>query len=230
VNHLTLSDGISADAIFGDWLKIFGRAITAQDYDCLEGMFSQECYLRDLLALTWDFRFFEGRSDIRAALQATLPGLGLRNFRVAADRSGPLFVRRSGKKLVEGYFQFDSAFGVCDGFVRLQVGEGQAAAGIWHLVTVLNHIHDHGEKIGRDRPTGDRYSRITSSMSWREERIEQQAFADRDPEVLIIGAGQSGLMLAARLKQMGVDVLVVEKTERIGDEWRHRYNNLTLHN
>ena len=29
---------------------------------------------------------------------------------------------------------------------------------------------------------------------------------------------------------MGVDTLVVEKSARVGDVWRHRYNNLTLHN
>ena len=49
------------------------------------------------------------------------------------------------------------------------------------------------------------------------------------PEVLIIGAGQSGLALAAQLQQLGVAYMVAEKNNRIGDNWRHRYDSLVLH-
>jgi putative flavoprotein involved in K+ transport len=55
-------------------------------------------------------------------------------------------------------------------------------------------------------------------------------YHDHDPAVLIIGGGQSGLMLAARLGQIGVDTLVIEKTQRVGDVWRNRYHSLQLHN
>jgi cation diffusion facilitator CzcD-associated flavoprotein CzcO len=46
---------------------------------------------------------------------------------------------------------------------------------------------------------------------------------------VIIGAGQCGLAVAARLKTLGVPTLVVDKHERIGDEWRNRYDALCLH-
>ncbi len=55
-------------------------------------------------------------------------------------------------------------------------------------------------------------------------------YADRDPTVLVIGGGQSGLCIAARLKQLQVDTLIVDREERIGDNWRKRYHALTLHN
>ena len=55
-------------------------------------------------------------------------------------------------------------------------------------------------------------------------------YADRDPTVLVIGGGQSGLCIAARLKQLNVDTLIVDREERIGDNWRKRYHALTLHN
>ena len=45
----------------------------------------------------------------------------------------------------------------------------------------------------------------------------------------MIGGGHSGLFLAARLKQLGVDTLVVDRYARAGDNWRLRYNNLALH-
>jgi hypothetical protein len=36
--------------------------------------------------------------------------------------------------------------------------------------------------------------------------------------------------MAARLNQVGIDTLVVEKWPRIGDSWRNRYHSLALHN
>ncbi|MGC6517730.1 MAG: flavin-containing monooxygenase [Candidatus Puniceispirillaceae bacterium] len=50
-----------------------------------------------------------------------------------------------------------------------------------------------------------------------------------EPEVLIIGAGQSGLALAAQLQHLGVPYLVAEQNTRIGDNWRNRYDSLILH-
>ena len=48
--------------------------------------------------------------------------------------------------------------------------------------------------------------------------------------MLVIGGGQSGLCIAARLKQLQVDTLIVDRELRIGDNWRNRYHALTLHN
>jgi putative flavoprotein involved in K+ transport len=48
--------------------------------------------------------------------------------------------------------------------------------------------------------------------------------------VLIVGGGQAGLGIAARLNQLDVDTLVVDQHERIGDCWRKRYHSLALHN
>lgn len=38
-----------------------------------------------------------------------------------------------------------------------------------------------------------------------------------------VGAGQAGLTSAARLQHMGLRVLVIEKTPRVGDVWRNRW-------
>ncbi|MFZ0752553.1 MAG: NAD(P)/FAD-dependent oxidoreductase, partial [Trebonia sp.] len=48
-------------------------------------------------------------------------------------------------------------------------------------------------------------------------------------EVLIIGGGQGGIALGARLRQLGVPVIIVERNERPGDSWRKRYKSLALH-
>ena len=49
------------------------------------------------------------------------------------------------------------------------------------------------------------------------------------PFIVIIGAGQSGLALAAQLQNMNIPYEVIEQNTRIGDNWRHRYDSLVLH-
>jgi len=47
--------------------------------------------------------------------------------------------------------------------------------------------------------------------------------------IIAVGAGQIGLMLAAVCKQMNIRALVIEQHERVGDIWRKRYPTLALH-
>jgi putative flavoprotein involved in K+ transport len=100
----------------------------------------------------------------------------------------------------------------------------------WHISTALEELKGHEEKVGARRPTGAAFSRNFGGENWQDMRKRLEAYADRDPAVLVIGAGQSGLAIAARLNQVGVDTLVVEKWARIGDNWRMRYHSLALHN
>ena len=46
---------------------------------------------------------------------------------------------------------------------------------------------------------------------------------------MIIGGGQGGIALGARLRQLGVPTIIVEKNDRPGDSWRNRYKSLCLH-
>src|SRR5262245_50788171 len=47
-------------------------------------------------------------------------------------------------------------------------------------------------------------------------------------ETLIIGAGQAGLSTAYHLKRRGLTCLVVDRNERIGDNWREQWDTLRL--
>ena len=48
-------------------------------------------------------------------------------------------------------------------------------------------------------------------------------------DVVVIGAGQSGLAAAYQLARRGIDFVVLEADERIGDVWRRRYDSLKLY-
>ena len=100
----------------------------------------------------------------------------------------------------------------------------------WTLLTSLDEIKGHEERLGRSRPQGKAYSRDFSGPNWLDLRKAAAQYIDRDPTVLIVGAGQAGLATAARLTQLQVDTLVVDREQRIGDNWRKRYHALVLHN
>jgi putative flavoprotein involved in K+ transport len=48
-------------------------------------------------------------------------------------------------------------------------------------------------------------------------------------DVLVVGAGQSGLALGYHLQRRGREVLLVDRNERIGDSWRRRWDSLKLY-
>ena len=47
-------------------------------------------------------------------------------------------------------------------------------------------------------------------------------------DVLVVGAGQSGLAMGYYLKQSGLSFAIVDSGARIGDSWRNRYDSLVL--
>jgi cation diffusion facilitator CzcD-associated flavoprotein CzcO len=221
----------TAQRVFARWLADLAEAFATRDAAAFAGLFVDDAYWRDVLAFTWEHRTFAGPEAIRAAFAESAGRVRPAAARIAVTRSAPRLVARGAQVLIEGFFEFSTANGSGAGFVRLRADDSDPmAARAWLFVTTLQELDGFPERIGDRRPTGDEFSQLTSASSWPDTREREREFADRDPQVLIVGAGQSGLMLAARFKAMGVDALVVERTARVGDGWRARYKNLTLHN
>jgi putative flavoprotein involved in K+ transport len=53
--------------------------------------------------------------------------------------------------------------------------------------------------------------------------------SDRQHAVIVVGAGQAGLAAAYHLGRRGIDFVVLEADERVGDVWRRRYDSLRLY-
>ncbi len=47
--------------------------------------------------------------------------------------------------------------------------------------------------------------------------------------VVVVGGGAAGLSTAAALSRHGIDALVIDRSERVGESWRSRYERLHLH-
>ncbi|MET0671177.1 MAG: NAD(P)/FAD-dependent oxidoreductase [Xanthobacteraceae bacterium] len=213
-----------------EWLMQFERALAEPGTAALGALFHPNSHWRDLLAFTWTIATIEGRDAIAEALKAQAARAKPSGFRTDPHRTAPRPVTRAGTAAIEAIFQFETAQGRGSGIVRLiPDGEGGAPKA-WTVLTALDELKGHEETVGRARPTGQSYSRDFRGPNWLDLRQSAAAYADSDPAVLVIGAGQAGLSIAARLKQLQVDTLVVDRWPRVGDNWRKRYHALTLHN
>src|SRR5215831_13876520 len=210
-----------------DWLAAFDAALQTGDAGAAAGLFLADGLWRDLLAFTWIIRTVAGRAAIEAVLRETLTRAKPANFRIPPQRTAPRWIARAGAECIEALFEFDTAVGPCNGVLRLAPDRhGRLAA--WTLNTNLHEIRGHEEAFKRRAAPNS--TRDFGAENWSDRLARQRAFADRDPAVLIVGGGQAGLCIAARLQQLGVDALIVDRHARVGDNWRTRYHSLTLHN
>lgn len=217
-----------ASATVTAWLDAFDTALGRGDAEAAAALFLPDGHWRDVLAFGWDIVTCNGVESITARLRDTLARTQPRTFRLAEDRTPPRRVKRAGVECVEAMFLFETATGPCEGVLRLVTADSGPRA--WILLTALDAISGDEERLNRAGAGEADYQRDFGGENWLDKRLRRQRYEDREPAVLVIGAGQSGLGIAARLGALGVDTLVVDRQARIGDNWRKRYHALTLHN
>jgi cation diffusion facilitator CzcD-associated flavoprotein CzcO len=209
------------------WLAQLDAALQSGSRASVASLFAAEGHWRDLLAFTWSITPSQGAEQIAALMLAKQAAAGVRGLSIAPGRTPPRRVHRAGNDVIEGIFRFETKVGRGIGVVRLLAAEPSRA---FQLMTGLHELRGHEERIGKRRVTGSPISRNFGGANWKEERLASQAYADREPVVLVAGGGQAGLAIAAVLGRLGVDTLVVDRHERVGDNWRTRYRSLALHN
>ena len=217
--------------IADDWLAQFERALAEPDDVLLKTLFHPDSHWRDALALTWHIRTVNGLDAILKGLKAHVGRANPTGFRTDPHRTAPRRVTRAGTKAIEAIFTFETAEGRCSGVLRLipDANDGNALKA-WTLLTALDELKGFEERVGRSRPKGESYSRDFRGPNWLDLRRSAAEYVETDPVVLVVGGGQAGLSIAARLTQLQLDTLIVDREQRIGDNWRNRYHALTLHN
>ncbi|HQT14124.1 NAD(P)/FAD-dependent oxidoreductase [Reyranella sp.] len=193
-----------------EWLTEFASALKRSDIDAATAMFDDECYWRDLVAFTWNIVTLESRSAIADMLRARLSDVKPDSFTL------------SGRP---GWFTFETAQGRGTGHVRLKDGKA------WTFFTALMELKGFEEKKGPSRENGTQHGAFKDRVTWTDRRKAdaKELGYDRQPDVLVIGGGQGGIALGARLKRLGVSTLIVDSNPRPGDAWRNRYKSLCLH-
>ena len=200
------------------WLRAFETALADRDAAAAAELFATDCYWRDLVAFTWNLKTVEGREGVADLVEHTAGQTRAHGFHVtepAAEADG----------VTEAWIAFETEVGRGSGHLRLK--EGRA----WTLLTTLDELKGHEEPRGPARPRGVEHGAEPDRESWleRRRREAEELGVTTQPYVVIIGGGQGGIGLGARLRQLGVPTVIVDRHPRPGDQWRSRYKSLCLH-
>jgi putative flavoprotein involved in K+ transport len=204
------------------WLTGFEEALRGRDVARAAGMFAATSFWRDLVSFSWNITTVENPAGVAELLTATLGRTDPTSF--AAEEPPD---EADGVTTV--WFTFETAVGRGCGLARLVEEAGETKA--WTFLTTLQELKGHEEPRGVRRPMGAEHGANKQRLTWLERRQKEQAELGTSvqPYVLVVGGGQAGIALGARLRQLGVPSLVVDKHPRPGDQWRGRYKSLCLH-
>lgn len=200
------------------WLADFEAALAVRDIERAANKFALDSYWRDLVSFTWNLKTVEGRSGVHDMLEARAAGTNPTGFRT---RETPT----ADGDVTSAFIEFDTAVGHGIGHLRLKGDEA------WTFLTALQELKGHEEPKGPTRVMGAVHGSDPDPRSWAEKRAAEEDSLGRtaQPYTLVIGGGQGGIALGARLRQLGVPAIVVDKYDRPGDQWRKRYKSLCLH-
>jgi putative flavoprotein involved in K+ transport len=201
------------------WLRDFESALTARDVDRAAGMFAATSFWRDLIAFTWNLKTVENPDGVADLLRETLDQTDPSGFRTSEPPE-------EADGVTTAWIEFETRVGRGRGLLRLDADDKA-----WTLLTTLYELKGHEEPRGTARPKGAEHGANRERETWAE-RLEREAAElgyQTQPYVLIVGGGQGGIALGARLRQLGVPTIIVDKRARPGDQWRSRYKSLCLH-
>ncbi|MET0999307.1 MAG: NAD(P)/FAD-dependent oxidoreductase, partial [Marmoricola sp.] len=216
------TDPTAPQARVDAWLARFESALKARDVEAAAAMFATESYWRDLVSFTWNLKTVEGREGVTDLLTDTLEGVDPSGF---ATEEPP----EEADGVVTAWIVFETGVGRARGLLRLIEEDGEDKA--FTLLTALYELKGHEEARGTHRPMGAEHGANKQRQTWKEKQQEEAETlgSTTQPYVLVIGGGQGGIALGARLRQLGVPSLVIDKHPRPGDQWRSRYKSLCLH-
>ena len=200
------------------WFTALDQALQRRDVEAAVLLFGDECYWRDLVSFTWNICTQESPADIRAMLAVRLDDVAPSNWQLDGEAS-------TADGVTEAWFTFETRLSRGKGLVRLIGGRA------WTLLTTMVELKGFEEKKGARRIAGAEHGVHKGRKTWAEQRAEEVAALGFtvQPEVVVIGGGQGGIALGARLRRLDVPTIIVEKNARAGDSWRKRYKNLCLH-
>ena len=213
-NNVSAAESAAVSA----WLSTFEAALSKSDTKAAAALFADECYWRDLVSFTWNIMTLEGRPAIEAMLKETLATVKPSNWKIEGEA-------KKVDGVIEGWFTFETAVSRGRGILRLKDGK------CWTLLTTMVELKGFEERKGPKRVMGAEHGVAKNRKSWLQLKQEEEARLGitEQPYCLIVGGGQGGIALGARMKRLGVPTIIVEKNERAGDSWRKRYKSLCLH-
>jgi putative flavoprotein involved in K+ transport len=200
------------------WLVTFEGALNRHAVDDVLQLFDDQCFWRDLVFFTWSIKTSESKSDIADMLRAVLPDQGKLTWQLEGEATGD-------EAMTEAWVVFENDLARGKGHLRLKNGK------CWTLLTTMVELKGYEEQKGETRSKGVNHGAVKQRTTWTDLREKETAELGykTQPYCLIIGGGQGGIGLGARLRRLGVPTIIIEKNKRAGDSWRNRYKSLCLH-
>jgi len=218
----------SPEAYARGWINAFSHSLARQDAEAISRLFQADSHWRNLCGISWDMATISGSQKLSDALCRRAREVAAIGFEIDSQLLPPRKAVVAGVEVIEAIFRFSTVNGAGVGVVRLVPAlGGDTAPKAWTISTLLDIENISPANATAAFPSTDRFS---ASPSWLDQRRIEMAFEDREPDVLVVGGGHAGISAAVELKRMGFDALVVDRHERVGDNWRLRYNGLKLHN
>ncbi|CAN5510466.1 hypothetical protein BH11ACT8_BH11ACT8_15450 [soil metagenome] len=204
------------------WFAAFGAALAADDAAAGAALFARTSFWRDLIAFSWNLTTVEDPAGVQDLLEHAMGEARARDFATSEPPD-------EADGVITAWFEFSTALGRGRGLLRLVVEDGEDRA--WTFLTTLYELTGHEEPQRDRRPRGAEHGADKGRTTWLERRQQESESlgSTTQPEVLVIGGGQGGIALGARLRQLGVPSIVIDKHARPGDQWRSRYKSLCLH-
>ena len=209
----------SADMQANNWLEKFFDSMRVQEYEGTTDIFEDNACWRDLLAFSWNIITVAGIDDIANMFKSTAAQVSVQEWEIVGDVTHV-------SNEISCWFTFVTAIAKCKG--RLTLVDGRCSV----LFTAIEELIGHEEAVCARREIGYVNTPVKGRKSWLEAKLEreQRLGAIEHPYVVIIGGGQGGIGLSARLDMLGVTNVVLDKNRRAGDSWRNRYRSLYLRN
>ncbi|KAJ9132188.1 Flavin-containing monooxygenase [Pleurostoma richardsiae] len=219
ITDFTAEDEENKQAIAEDFVKELEQTIQAKDSETFAGLFLDSGVWRDKLVFTWDYRTFNTPLKIQKAAADLFPRIPSSNYRFIDPKPS---IERPYPDLawLQIVYSFDTDLAYASAVLNLV--KTKSGYKIWTLHTVIEGLRGFPEIPSKD-------GHMTGFKSWYDQRAEDDNLEGVEPEVIVIGGGHCGLQISARLKALGVTTLLVERNKRIGDNWRNRYEYLSLH-
>ncbi len=201
-------------------LDQLNQALAARDAQAAAALFATESYWRDLVLFTWNIKTLEGPAAVEDMLNAQFAAIESAVFGIDPNEQVD-----AADGVTSAWITIDTAHARGDGHVRIKDGR------IWTLLTAAQELKGHEEPMNARRPMGAEHGIQRGRKTWLERRQDEatRLGTEEQPFVLVIGGGQGGIALGARLRQLGVSHIVIDRYARPGDQWRSRYKSLCLH-
>ena len=204
----------------------FATKLSALD----ETHFTQDAIWRDSFALTGTFRTFYSSKVTLLAWRKLCAARKVHSFIKSAT---PARVVRlpGGAAWLEATYDFCTSASPateCTIVLALTPG-GNDSWKIWMFGTILQRLIGSPSPDVLQPETASDLQRHDSPTGISTTETTADGTASKPFGCVVVGAGQAGLAVAGRVKALGISYVVLDKTQRTGDSWKHRYESARLH-